>query len=56
MRVYMENAEMVSINPLYPPIFGELIKLGDTPRPPGRKYPARLFQRITLKLGLNNFE
>ena len=31
---YVETAEIVSINPLYPPIFGGLLKLGDTPRPP----------------------
>jgi hypothetical protein len=32
--VYKETAEIVSINPLYPPIFGGLLKLGNTPRPP----------------------
>ena len=34
MCVYIENAEIVSINPLYPPILGDFLNLGDTPRPP----------------------
>jgi hypothetical protein len=29
----MESAEIVLINPLYPPVLGD-IKLGDTPIPP----------------------
>ncbi len=29
-----ETAEIVSINLLYPPILGDFLKLGDTPRPP----------------------
>ena len=33
VRAYVETAEIASINPLYPPIFGGLLKLGDTPRP-----------------------
>ena len=31
---YVETAEIVSINPLYPPILGDFLNLGDTPRPP----------------------
>ena len=34
MCVYLENAEIVSINPPYPPILGDFLNLGDTPRPP----------------------
>jgi hypothetical protein len=30
---YIDNAEIVSINPLYPPILGDFLNLGDTPRP-----------------------
>jgi len=34
-RAYLiETAEIVSINPLYPPIFGGLLKLEDTPISP----------------------
>ena len=29
-----ETAEILSINPLYPPVLGDFISLGDTPRPP----------------------
>jgi hypothetical protein len=29
-----ETAELVSLNPLYPPILGGFLKLEDTPRPP----------------------
>jgi hypothetical protein len=30
----LENAEIVSINPLVPQSWGDFLKLGDTPRPP----------------------
>ena len=39
-----ENAEMVLINPLYPPILGDFLRLGGHPQSPGRKYPLSLFQ------------
>jgi len=29
----MKNAEIVLINPLYPPVLGDFLKMGDTPRP-----------------------
>ena len=45
---YVETAEIVSINPLYPPILGDFLNLGDTPQTPGNKCPAPLFQQITL--------
>ena len=32
--IYCEAVEIVSITPLYPPILGDFLKLGDTPRPP----------------------
>ena len=34
MCAYVKTAEIVSINPLYPPILGDFLNLGDTPRPP----------------------
>jgi hypothetical protein len=30
---YIETAEIVLINPIYPPVLGDFLKLGDTPRP-----------------------
>jgi hypothetical protein len=39
----IEITEIPSINPLYPPIFGGLLKLGKRPQTPGRKYPEPLF-------------
>jgi hypothetical protein len=30
----LETAKILSINPLYPPILGDFLRLGDTPRPP----------------------
>ncbi len=32
--ILTETTEIVSINPLSPPILGDFLKLGDTPRPP----------------------
>jgi hypothetical protein len=39
------TASAVIINPLYPPILGDFLKLGGHPQAPGRKYPAPVFQR-----------
>jgi hypothetical protein len=32
--IFVENAEIVLINPLNPSVLGDLLKLGDTSRPP----------------------
>jgi hypothetical protein len=40
---------MVSINPLYPPILGDFLKLGGTPRPPAGII-LHLFQRHLSEL------
>jgi hypothetical protein len=45
MDISRENAEIASINPLFPPILGDFLKPGGRPQTPGRKYPASLFQR-----------
>ena len=37
--------EIISINPLYPPILGGLFEAGGHPQTPGRKYPAPLSQQ-----------
>jgi hypothetical protein len=48
----MESAEIVLINPLYPPFLGDIIA-GGHPQTPGRKYPAPLFQRsLTVHSGI----
>jgi hypothetical protein len=40
--VLFETFEIVSINPLYPPILGDFLKLGGTPRPPPEGNPSGL--------------
>ena len=39
-----EHAEILSINPLYPPVLGDF-EAGGHPQTPSSKYPAPLFQR-----------
>ena len=57
MRVNSESVSRKDANDLFKdcyntlnqppnlPILGDFLKLGDTPRPPDRKYPASLYQR-----------
>jgi hypothetical protein len=48
----MESAEIVLINPLYPPFLGDIIARV-YPQTPGRNYPATLFQRsLTVYSGI----
>jgi hypothetical protein len=44
----IENAEIVLINPLYPPVLGDFSSWG-TPPDPRRKYPAPLFQQFLIE-------
>ena len=52
---YVETAEIVSINPLYPPILGDFLNLGDTPRP-RQEVSCTSFSANNSKQALNNFE
>jgi hypothetical protein len=47
-RILIETAEIVSINPLYPPVLGDFIKLGDTPRPPAGSILLLFFSGLLL--------
>ena len=48
MCVYLENTEIVSINPLYPPVLGNFLKLGDTPRPPAECILHLFFSNLLI--------
>jgi hypothetical protein len=39
---------MLSINPLYPPILGDFLELGDTPRPPAGSILHLFFGGLTI--------
>jgi hypothetical protein len=43
-----DNEEIVLINPLYPPILGDFLKLGDTPRPPAGSILHLFFSGLYL--------
>ena len=45
----MGTAEILSINPLYPPILGDFLELGDTPRPPPEGFPSGLPVPLSLR-------
>jgi hypothetical protein len=56
VNVISETTELLSINPLYPPILGDFFKAGGHPQTPSRKYPAPLFHQShklnTMKQGM----
>jgi hypothetical protein len=55
MCIYIENAEIVSINPLYPPILGDFGSWG-APPDPRQEISCTSFSVQSVKPGLNNFE
>ena len=52
---YVETAEIVSINPLYPPILGDFFIWG-TPTDPQQEVSCTSFSANNSKQALNNFE
>ena len=50
-----ETVEILSINPLYPPILGDIIKLGDTPKPPAGSILHLFTHRSHSELHCNSY-
>ena len=53
---YVETAEIVSINPLYPPILGDFFKSRGHPPDPRQQVSCTSFSANNSKQALNNFE